>query len=194
MQPFRMFSNEKYKGTRDYLKVQGRYELARTILYFAISLSLFIAGIIATGGRKNLLTLVAVLGCLPACKSAVDAFMFLRYKGCSRENAETIEAHMEGLAGLYDRVFTSYEKNYQVAHMAVKGNTVCGYTQDADFAEQDFYKHIANILRKDGFKDISVKIFTDLDKYTARLDQLRELNAKERVEEGILNTLKSVSL
>ncbi len=78
--------------------------------------------------------------------------------------------------------------------MAVRGNTVCGYTQDADFAEQDFYKHIANILCKDGFKDVSVKIFTDLDKYTARLDQLRDLNAKERVEEGILNTLKSVSL
>lgn len=194
MQLSRMFSNQKYKGTRDYLRVQGRYELARTALCFAISLSLFFAGIIATGGRKNLLTLVAVLGCLPACKSAVDAFMYLRYKGCSSRNADVIEAHMDGLKGLYDRVFTSYEKNYQVAHMAVKGNTVCGFTQDDKFMEQDFYKHIDGILRKDGFRDVSVKIFTDIEKYSARLEQLRELETNERSTDGILETLKSVSL
>lgn len=194
MQLLRMFSNDKYKGARDYLKVQGRYELARTILYFAISISLFVAGIIATGSRKNLLTLVAVLGCLPACKSAVDAFMFLRFKGCSREHAEAIESHMKGLKGLYDRVFTSYDKNYQVAHMAVKGNTVCGFTQDEKFAEQDFYKHIANILQKDGFKDVSVKIFSDIGKYAARLEQLQELDADERSTDGIISTLNSVSL
>ncbi len=194
MQLLRMFSNDKYKGTRNYLKIQGRYELARTILYFAISISLFVAGIVATGSRKNLLTLVAVLGCLPACKSAVDAFMFLRFKGCSGEHAKTIESHMKGLKGLYDRVFTSYDKNYQVAHMAVKGNTVCGFTQDEKFAEQDFYKHISNILQKDGFQDVSVKIFSDIGKYTARLEQLQKLDADERSTDGIISTLNSVSL
>lgn len=190
----RLFLYDDYKGTRDYLKVQGRYELARTILYFAISLSLFVAGIVATGSRMNLLTIVAVLGCLPACKSAIDTFMFLRYKGCSAEHADAIERHMEGLSGLYDRIFTSYDCNYQVAHIAVKGNTLCGYTQDSKFDEQRFHEHIINLLRKDGFKDVSVKIFRDLDKYTARLEQLKELDAEERNTAGILNTLNSVSL
>lgn len=190
----RLFLYDDYKGTRDYLKVQGRYELARTILYFAISLSLFVAGIVATGSRMNLLTIVAVLGCLPACKSAIDTFMFLRYKGCSAEHADAIERHMEGLNGLYDRIFTSYECNYQVAHIAVKGNTLCGYTQDSKFDEQRFHEHIINLLRKDGFRDVSVKIFRDLDKYTARLEQLKELDAEERNTAGILNTLNSVSL
>ncbi len=190
----RLFLYDDYKGTRDYLKVQGRYELARTILYFAISLSLFVAGIVATGSRMNLLTIVAVLGCLPACKSAIDTFMFLRYKGCSAEHADAIERHMEGLSGLYDRIFTSYDCNYQVAHIAVKGNTLCGYTQDSKFDEQRFHEHIINLLRKDGFRDVSVKIFRDLDKYTARLEQLKELDAEERNTTGILNTLNSVSL
>lgn len=190
----RLFLNDDYKGTKDYLRVQGRYELARTVLYFAISLSLFIAGIVATGDRLNLLTIVAVLGCLPACKSAIDAFMFLRYKGCSPEHVDEIEAHMEGLCGLYDRIFTSYDKNFQVAHITVKGNTLCGYTQDAAFDEQTFNKHITDILKKDGFKDVSVKIFSDIHKYTARLEQLKELDTEERNTAGILNTLNSVSL
>jgi hypothetical protein len=190
----RLFLNDDYKGTRDYLKIQGRYELARTILYFAVSLSLFGAGIIATGDRMNLLTIVAVLGCLPACKSAIDAFMFLRYKGCSPEHADEIDAHMAGLSGLYDRIFTTYAKNYQVAHITVKGNTLCGFTQDKAFDEQGFYEHIRNVLQKDGFKEVSVKIFTDIHKYTNRLDQLRELETEERNTTGILNTLNSVSL
>lgn len=190
----RMFFNDDYKGTRDYLRVQGRYELARTVLYFFISFSLFIAGIAATGDRLNLLTIVAALGCLPACKSAIDTFMFLRYKGCSPESASEIETHMEGLNGLYDRIFTSYDRNYQVAHITVKGNTLCGYTQDADFDEQRFYEHITNILKKDGFKDVSVKIFSDIHKYTSRLEQLKALDTEERNTAGIMNTLNSVSL
>jgi len=130
MQLLRMFSKEKYKGTRNYLKTQKGYEILRTVIYFAISLSLFIAGYVATKDRMNLLTVVAVLGCLPASKSAVDMIMYLRYKGCSFENAKKIEEHAEGLQGLFDMVFTSYTRNYQVAHMVVKGKTICGFTEE----------------------------------------------------------------
>lgn len=194
MQLMRMFSNDKYKGTRNYLNTQKRYEVLRTILYFGISLSLFIAGYIATGDRMNLLTVVAVLGCLPASKSAVSMIMYLRYRGCSAENADRIEKHSRGLETLYDMVFTSYDRNYQVAHMTVKGNTICGFTQDKDFAEQAFYKHIGDMLKADNYKEASVKIFTDIQKYTERLEQMKELDAAEGNTAGIMHTLKSVSL
>lgn len=190
----RLFLYDDYKGTRDYLKTQSRYELARTLIYFGISISLFVAGIVATGDRMNVLTIVAVLGCLPACKSAVDTFMFMRYKGCNTENADAIDAHMEGLNGIYDRIFTSYSKNFQIAHITVKGNTLCGFTQDDNFDENAFNEHITVILQKDGFKDVSVKIFRDIKKYTTRLDQLKDLDANEKNTAGILSTLNSVSL
>lgn len=194
MQLFRMFSNEKYKGTKNYFITQKRYEVLRTILYFGISLSLYIAGYIATGDRMNLLTVVAVLGCLPACKSAVSMIMYLRYHGCSAENADKIEKHSEGLEVLYDMVFTSYDRNYQVAHMTVKGNTICGFTQDMNFAEQAFYKHIGDMLKADNYRDTSVKIFKDIQKYTERLEQMKVLDVAEGNTAGILNTLKNVSL
>lgn len=110
MQFKRMFSTDAYKGTSGYLRTQKNYEILRTVLYFAIFLSLFIAGRVTTGSRENLLTIVAVLGCLPACKSLVEMFMFLRYKGCNEQDAAQIAAHTDGLTGLYDMVFTSYEK------------------------------------------------------------------------------------
>lgn len=159
MQFKRMFTTDAYRGTRGYLRTQKIYEILRTVIYFAISLSLFIAGWVSTGSRENLLTIVAVLGCLPACKSLVEMFMFLRYRGCDEQVAAKIAAHTEGLTTLYDMVFTSYEKNYVIYHLTVCGNTVCGYTTDPKFAEQAFYKHIQDILKKDNYREVSVKIF-----------------------------------
>lgn len=190
----RLFFYDDYKGEKGYLKTQAKYEIARTILYFAISASLFIAGIVATGNRMNLLTIVAVLGCLPACKSAIDAFMFLRFQGCSIENIQKIEQEMQGLQGLYDRIFTSYDTNYQIAHITVKGNTLCGFSQDANLDEQKFRTHITDLLKKDGYKEVSVKIYKDIDKYTQRLAQLKVLDADETNTVGIMNTLNCVSL
>ena len=190
----RMFSKEKYKGTRNYVNTQKRYEVLRTVLYFAISLSLFFAGWITTKSKMNLLTIVAVLGCLPASKSAVDAIMFLRFHSCSKVAADALDAHVGTLTAGYDFIFTSYEKNYPVAHLAIKGNTICGYTEDAKFEENAFYKHIDRVLKTDRFTETNVKIFTDLKKYTARLDQLQALDTDEANTQGILATLKSVSL
>ena len=75
MKLIRMFSNDSVKGTENYLKTQKKYELLRTILYFGISLSLLIAGWVTTKSRANLLTIVAILGCLPASKSLVSTIM-----------------------------------------------------------------------------------------------------------------------
>ncbi len=190
----RLFLKDNYVGEKNYIKTQTKYEIARTILYFGISLSLFIAGWITTGERTNLLTIVAILGCLPASKSMVDMIMFLRYRSCSQEAATQIEEHVGSLDALYDLVFTSYQKNFVVSHLIVKGNTICGYTENATFSEQEFNKHLDSILKTDNFKDTSIKIFTDIKKYCNRLDQLVELEADESNTIGIISTIKHVVL
>lgn len=190
----RMFSTETAKGSKNYLDTQKKYEILRTALYFGISLSLFAAGYIQTKDRANLLTIVAVLGCLPASKSAVGAVMFLRFKSLSQEAAAEIEKHSQGMKCLYDMVFTSYKRNFQVAHMAVCGNTVCGFTEDGAFEENEFVKHIEGILKLDGHDKVSVKIFKSLPKYTERLEQMAQLEADERTTNTVSATLKSVAL
>lgn len=190
----RLFSGESCKGMRNYLNSQKKYEIIRTVLYFAISLSLFAAGWITTKTRMNLLTLVAVLGCLPASKSAVGMIMYLKFYSCSETAAEEIAKNSQNLEGLYDLVFTSYHKNYLISHLTVKGKTICGYTEDSHFDEQSFYQHIGAVLKNDGFHDITIKIFTNLKKYTDRLQQLQTLENDTSYTNGILSTLKSVAL
>ena len=191
---FRIFSGEAYKGTKDYLKTQKGYEILRTVLYFGISLSLFAAGFLTTGNRLNLLTVVAILGCLPASKSAVSALLFCRYKGLDEESAAQIEPHTESLLTLYDMVFTGYEKTFVVEHMAVRGKRVCGFASGKGFDRQAFYKHIDPLLKVDSFKDVDVRILPDIHQYIRQLEELQTVEEDEEITAGIANTLKSVSL
>lgn len=190
----RLFSAGFAKGTENYLNTQKKYEILRTALYFAVSAALFVAGFLQTKSRLNLLTVVAVLGCLPASKSAVSAVMFLRFRSCLPENAAQIRQHSGTLCVLFDCVFTSYSKNYIVSHLAVRGNTVCGFTEEENFEENAFYKHIRDILRLDGHKDVAVKIFSSLPRYTERLEQMQELEEDPVVTQAVIETLRSVIL
>lgn len=190
----RLFTTEAVKGTKHYLNSQKKYEWIRTVLYFAVSLSLFAAGFLTTGTRNNLLTIVAVLGCLPASKSLVEAVIYTRYHSLLDEHADMIEANSEGLYCLYDLVFTSREKTYPVLHLVIHGNTIVGFMPDERLSDADCAKHIDKCLKLDNFKDISIKIFQDACKYAGRLKQLKELADDEALNINISNTLKSVSL
>ena len=83
---------------------------------------------------------------------------------------------------------------YVVNHLAVCGNTVCGFSEDGGFPENEFYSHIGDILKLDGHKNVTVKIFTDLHKYTERLDQMMNLGREDSVTAAVAATLKSVAL
>lgn len=191
----RMFTVYEAKGKENYLNSQKKYELLRTLFYFAISISLFAGGWIQTGSRTNLLSVVAILGCLPASKSAVNTIMFFRYHSAEEEDVINIRAHKGNLSELYDCVFTSYKSNFVVAHLVVKDHTICGYSENKSFDESAFVSHLHDILQLDGHKDVTIKIFTDIRKYTDRLDQMNSLEEKnpERTA-AIIETLKNVML
>ena len=121
--------------------------------------------------------------------------MFLRYKGCNEQDAAQIAAHTDGLTGLYDMVFTSYEKNYEAPHIAIKNNTVSVYAPKIKNVETDFSRHLSNILKADGLTNVSIKVYSEWDKYLIRLDQLGAMDEEsEETTNRIAETLKSVSL
>ena len=193
MKLIRLFSSDKYKGEKNYINNQRLDEIARTVLLFALAAAVYLIGFLTTHTNKNLLTIVAVLGVLPAAKSAVNMIMFLRFKSCDRELAAEFEEVSEGLCACFDRVFTSYEKNYVVDHLFVSGKTLIGYTSKKSFPESDFEKHIGSYLKAEGYKDMTIKVFEDKDKYLERLSSFKGIEAGER-EAGIMNVLLSISL
>ncbi|MDR0949079.1 MAG: hypothetical protein LBM69_06160 [Lachnospiraceae bacterium] len=198
----RIFSGEKYKGLPYYLNTQKKYEWIRTILFFGISAAIFLMGYMTTGTHRNLLTIVAVLGCLPASKSAVSAILYLRCHSPEPEAIERIISHASGFQQCFDMYFTSYDKNYSLGHLVVYEEAVYAYVCDKTFTQEAFTKHINSILSTEGYAKDQVRFFffDKLDQYCARLDALSELQkkSKETTESttaaDIIRILKSVSL
>jgi hypothetical protein len=190
-----LFAGSRFKGSLHYLKNQRVYELIRTCLYFAISLALYASGVFTTGSNKNLLTIVAVLGMLPASKSLVETVMFFRFRGCSEELSERIEKLElpEDLCTAYDRVFTSSKKDHNISHMAIRGGAVCGISEDPKFDENEFREHLTGQLKAEGFQGFTVKIFTDPGKYEARLLQMKEQEDDDK-SRRMMQTILQISL
>lgn len=188
-----MKNTKVVKGQYGYVKAKRFAVILRTALMFGLSLAIYGMGIWSAGTRKNLLTVVAVLGCLPASKSAVNMIMFLRARGCSEKVREQVSRCGTGLTQLYDMVFTSYEKNYQVSHMVIKGHVVCGYTEDARCDVRACEKHVETLLVQGGCRSVTVKIFDELEAYCKGLENLRKQDA-EPLPEEILENLLSISL
>ena len=165
------------KGNFGYLSAKRIQVIIRTVLFFGISIALYVTGYVTTGDNKNLLTIVAVLGLLPASKSLVNMIMMIRATGCSEEVMQAVEP-MEGrLIGMYDMYFTSYKKNFAISHMILEDKIILGYTEDAGCDCRACEEHLDTMLKHGGIKDMTIRISSDLKTYC---EQLKNLNAKEQ--------------
>ena len=68
------------KGQPGYVKARKQKYLLGAVVEFAIVIAIFVTGYIQTGSRLNLLTVVAVVGCLPAAKMLVEFITMAPYK------------------------------------------------------------------------------------------------------------------
>lgn len=182
------------KGNYRYLQKQRQIEILKTVLMFGISLSLFMIGYITTKTKANLLTVVAILGCLPACKSAVNMIMFFRAKGCSEPLHQDIERHIGTLTGLYDLYFTSYDKNFSISHLVVTSNQLVAFSENRSIQSQAFETHMKKMLEQDGLKDYTVKLFTEEKKYLQRLEELNTSATAKEPSGRVVSMLESISL
>ena len=78
------------KGAPGYLDYKKKVEIIRTVIYFGIVAAVFFLGYFQTGTRLNLLTVIAVLGCLPAGKALVGVIARFPYGSIEHERAEEI--------------------------------------------------------------------------------------------------------
>ena len=162
------------KGTYGYVRYEKKRRLLVTIGMFVMPLAILIAGlIICNGDKNNIFTVIAVVGCLPGCKSMVGLIMMMMQKSAKKETVEEIQGHAGNLLMLYEMFFTKEQDSLMVDAVAVCGYEVVGYTTHAKSRTQieDCEKHIGKLLRANGYKN-HVKIFDQMKPYLERLDSL----------------------
>ena len=183
------------KGAYGYLENRKIYTALRTVLFFLLCVSLYLAGYLTTGTNRNLLTVAAILGCLPACKSAVNFIMFFKARGCSAALHIKTVPYDKSFDTMYDMYFTSYQKNYPISHMALKGGMLCGITEDPSCSCREAEKHLEQMLVQEGIKNVTVNIFSQDDKYVDRLSRLIDMQVEDHKDrEGITNLLYDISI
>ncbi|MCD7807293.1 MAG: hypothetical protein LUH19_08145 [Lachnospiraceae bacterium] len=183
------------KNTYRYIDTQRVYEILRTVLFFGVSIALFLGGYQATGSRNNLLTVVAVLGCLPASKSMVSAIMFCRFHSASEQVHQAAAPFDETQDTLYDLVFTTQKVNYSVAHCCLIGNELVLLTEDKKLDKKGLESHLNEMFKKAGLGKVNIGIFTEIRRYTDRLNTLIKGEREEYKDAALLiETLREITL
>lgn len=182
------------RSDKGYLENKRKREIIKTIILFVVPIVLFIAGFVSTKSRMNLLTIVAVLGMLPASRSLVTTIMYIKSKGISDEDYTQISEMTQQLSGSYDNVFTTYEKTYEVPSIVVRSGNVCGYAAKEYITLDALEKHLTTCIKKEGYS-VNVKIFDNLDTYKTRLQSLNKLEETAQEKDlAILQILHDISL
>lgn len=182
------------RNDKGYLESKRKSEIIKTMIYFAVPVALLIAGIMATKTKMNLLTIVAVLGMLPASRSLVTTIMYIKSKGISDQDYEQISELSQPLTGSFDNVFTTYEKTYEVPSVVVRSGNVCGYVAKEYKTLEPLEKHLATCIKKEGYS-VNVKIFETIDAYKTRLISINKLEETEQEKDlAILQILHEISL
>ena len=181
MSKINIFSNSS-KGDFGYLSSEKKRRIMITAILFAVPLLIFFTALLYFHTRLTIWTVVAVVGCLPACKSLVSLIMVYRARPMDASVYKQIRQHTGKLTMSYEMYMTFYEKSAYIDAVAVCGNTVAAYSSDPKINAAFMEENAQKIIRKNGYK-ATVKIFTDLRPFLERLDSM---NAhKESLEEGI---------
>lgn len=185
------------KGQPGYIRYRRNFHLIFALILFAMAISLYIAGIKATGDNKNLLTVVAILGMLPASQSVVTCILGFRANSCDKERIEKINHQIsDEMISLFDLYFTTYDKNYPINHIVMKSNCVCGIMGKTKHSTQEFEKYIEETFSKNGIKGISIKIFDNSmeEKYLNRINELKKLeNANTEQQPDVVRLFCDIS-
>ncbi len=187
------------KGTPGYLREKLKIEILRTVVYFAIVIAVFLLGYSQTHSKKNLLTVVAVVGCLPACKALVGVIMRIPYKTVDPALPDEIGTKAPHLTVIYDLVVTSTEKIMPIDCMVISHQKVYGYTTGKKADLQETAAYLRKMLRQNDFPEVSVKMYDQYKQFLSIVEGLENIAAVEKAdtkeEEGqIAHVIMNLSL
>ena len=130
--------------------------------------------------NKNIFTIIAALGALPAGRSIVMTIMLMRARGASESVRAAVGAVREiqpDRSG-YDLCLTAYDNTFSLSHAAVTAGRVIGLTESPQTNCRQCEDHIRQILEKNGLNGYEVRIYDSLDPYRIALEELAAVTGR----------------
>ena len=159
------------KGYAGYITYERFRRIVRTVILFLIPFAAFIASYIYFGTRQNIITVVSMIGMIPACMSAVSVVMVFTVRSIPKELYERIQENCGDLAMGYELYMTNYDKSTLLDAVAVCGDTIVALATFKKPNRQEAESHMLKMIRAAGFR-ANVTVMDDADKYIERLASL----------------------
>lgn len=159
------------KGTYGYMDRLKMQEWKKSALMLVIPVLVFLIGWAVMKTRLQVVTVIAVVGCLPGCNEVVHAIMASRYHSMDKKLYEEVEAARGDRMALYENVFTTYDKNYVVDCIIISGREVLGYSSEEKTDAKAAETHLTTILKQNSYKQ-NVKIMKNREAYLTRVKEL----------------------
>lgn len=162
------------KGSFGYLQKKRVFSLVKSILFLAAVLIIYFTALHHFHTNKNIFSIIAAVGALPAGRSIVETVMCYRARSASDRVRQKVE-EIPGISScysLYDLYLTSYERAYSLSHAAIGNGLLVGLTETQDTDCRLCGQHICDMAAKEGIEGFKADIYRDLDEYAAALKDL----------------------
>ena len=161
------------KGEWGYFSSEKRRRILTTSVLFAIPIFIYVTSFLYFGTRRNLMTVVAMVGIIPAAISCVGLIMILMRRSLPEEEYRELHAHEGNLTVAYELYLTSEKQNALVDCLAICGSEVVGYVSDPKTDLHFAQDHLQKMLRAASFK-VSVHMLGDRRQFIRRMDSMNE--------------------
>ena len=168
------------RGKPGYINSLKKKYLMISLIEFAVVAAIFTLGYFQTGSRLNLFTIVAILGCLPACKNLVEFIVVVPHKGIEISKYEEIEEKAPLVMKVYDLVVAGQAKLMQLDVVAFSGSSVIGYASSEKTDEAKLSEYLKKLIASNGYDKVTVKIFHDYTAFLARAEGMNSIAAVEK--------------
>lgn len=184
------------KGSYKYIEKQRIIEIVKTAFMFFCCIAIYMIGYSVLKTNKSIWTILAILGVLPASKSAVNMIMFIRNKSLTKDEFEKIESSRGNIPVLHELVFTTQETQYYVNSCACLNSTIICYSNVDEKKQKKLKEHLNTSISREELTGYSLKIYSSLDDYCKRL---REMNSNmndenDRSHERLFLLFKAITL
>jgi len=176
-------SKKVEKGKYGYIKDQKYRRTLKTICLFLIPIAIFLVGFVLNqGDRRNIYTIIAIVGVIPAAMAAVSMIMMYLRKPISESLYNEIKSEAGQATMLYELYLTTEKNSMFLDAVLLYGTSVVAYC-DREMPVDKVNKmqvHIKNCMKIEGI-DSSVKIFDIHSKksFFERLASARKATARD---------------
>lgn len=182
------------KGEAGYLQARKKRLIIETVVEFGLIAAFLIVGYIQTKTKMNWFTIIAVLACLPACRTLVNLIMMVPHHSINEATELEISGKTENLTVIYDLVITSEKSAMPIDVVVISENTVCGYTKSPKVSKAYAAEHIKAILEQNGIEKVTVKIFRDYIGFLSRAEGMNNIASIQKQDQRRVEKIKSLIL